>query len=274
MAKSAAARKSTARKKAATGKSANKKSTAKKTSTKKTAVRKPAARKKTSVKKTTAKKPAPRSSAAGKTNATVSGKAATSKKSATRKTAGTKSSVRKKTASAKSRTADKTRGQRTKAGRPAPSNSRSAVAGASAATVAVPSSPAEARPQQKTQLDQAMFARIRAALEEELAELRRQQREIEQGTQELSGADVAGEIGLDEDFADAGTATFDRERDLSIRNNVLDLIDQTTRALERIDEGTYGYCERCGRPIPRERLEALPRTRMCMDCKRREERAR
>ena len=37
------------------------------------------------------------------------------------------------------------------------------------------------------------------------------------------------------------------------------------RALERLDEGTYGVCERCGRPIGAERLETLPATRLCAD---------
>ena len=53
-------------------------------------------------------------------------------------------------------------------------------------------------------------------------------------------------MGLDDDFADAGTATFERERDLSIQNNIRDLIDQITRAIQRIDDGQYGTCERCG----------------------------
>jgi DnaK suppressor protein len=79
---------------------------------------------------------------------------------------------------------------------------------------------------------------------------------------------------VNEDFADAGTATFDRERDFSIRNNIRDLIDQITRALRRLEDGTYGSCERCGKPIDAARLKALPHALLCMDCKRREERAR
>lgn len=79
---------------------------------------------------------------------------------------------------------------------------------------------------------------------------------------------------MDQDFADAGTATFDRERDFSIRNNIQDLVDQMTRAIARIDEGSYGTCERCGRPIDAARLRALPHALLCLDCKRREERER
>jgi RNA polymerase-binding transcription factor len=91
---------------------------------------------------------------------------------------------------------------------------------------------------------------------------------------EKTQSDLTGEAGFDEDFADAGTATFDRERELSIQNNIRDLIAQINRAIGRIDEGTYGTCERCGRPIDAPRLKALPHALLCMDCKRREERAR
>lgn len=39
-------------------------------------------------------------------------------------------------------------------------------------------------------------------------------------------------------------------------------------ALERIADGTYGTCRECGRPIPPERLEALPATSQCVECRR------
>ncbi|MGH2786744.1 MAG: TraR/DksA family transcriptional regulator [Actinomycetota bacterium] len=123
-------------------------------------------------------------------------------------------------------------------------------------------------------LDAASLKQIRATLESERAELQRRQQELEQDSFEGTGSDLTGDTGIDDDFADAGTATFDRERDLSIQNNIRDLIDQISRALARIDEGTYGTCERCGRPIDAARLKALPHALLCMDCKRREERAR
>ena len=125
-----------------------------------------------------------------------------------------------------------------------------------------------------TELDAKTLATFKGQLEDELAELRRAQEEMEEGSSDGTQSEVTGEVGIDEDFADAGTATFDRERDFSIHNNLLDLIDQVTRALGRIEDGTYGACERCGRPIDRARLKARPRTLLCMDCKRREERAR
>lgn len=123
-------------------------------------------------------------------------------------------------------------------------------------------------------LDKKMLKGIRTTLETERAQLQKQQDELDSAAFEDTQSEASGEVGMDQDFADAGTATFDRERDLSIRNNIQDLIAQMTRAIARIDEGSYGTCERCGRPIDAARLKALPHALLCMDCKRREERAR
>jgi DnaK suppressor protein len=98
--------------------------------------------------------------------------------------------------------------------------------------------------------------------------------ELEEDAFQATQSEITGEVGVDEDFADAGSATYDREQALSIHNNIRDLIDQVDRALSRIDQGIYGSCERCGLPIDAARLKALPRTLLCTGCKRLEERAR
>jgi len=56
-------------------------------------------------------------------------------------------------------------------------------------------------------------------------------------------------------------------REEQLRQRTADLED----AVERLEEGTYGICESCGRPIDIERLEALPQTRLCIDCAREKE---
>ena len=61
-----------------------------------------------------------------------------------------------------------------------------------------------------------------------------------------------------------GTATFEREKDLSIEQNVRDLLQKIDRALKRIDEGTYGVCDRCGKPIEKARIKALPYVDLCI----------
>ena len=56
----------------------------------------------------------------------------------------------------------------------------------------------------------------------------------------------------------------EREKDLSIENNVRDLLHKIDRALKRIDEGTYGLCSVCGRPIEKARIKALPYVDLCI----------
>jgi len=72
--------------------------------------------------------------------------------------------------------------------------------------------------------------------------------------------------------ADVATVTFDRELDYSLEENEGRLLAAIDSALARIDEGTFGICRTCAQPIGEERLEALPWTTQCIDCKRKEER--
>jgi DnaK suppressor protein len=71
----------------------------------------------------------------------------------------------------------------------------------------------------------------------------------------------------DPGFADRSHSTEERSRSISVaralRSNLLDV----DRALAKMDAGTYGRCERCGRPIGAERLDALPWATLCIDCK-------
>ena len=70
---------------------------------------------------------------------------------------------------------------------------------------------------------------------------------------------------FDQHQADVGTETFEREKDLSILERIEAELNDVEHALRRLDEGTYGTCEACGKPIGEERLEAMPATRFCVD---------
>ena len=70
---------------------------------------------------------------------------------------------------------------------------------------------------------------------------------------------------IDQHQADLGTETFEREKDLSILEQVDAELADVEHALHRLDDGTYGTCEVDGKPIPEERLEALPATRFCLE---------
>ena len=92
-------------------------------------------------------------------------------------------------------------------------------------------------------------------LREEYASLR--EASEEDGMQELSS--------VDQHQADIGTETFDRSKDLSILDEVEAELAEIEHALQRLDEGTYGTCEACGKVIPDDRLEAMPATRFCLE---------
>ena len=82
------------------------------------------------------------------------------------------------------------------------------------------------------------------------------------------------EGGFDDDPADAGSASFERETAQSLSNHARRLMVQIGDALRRIDAGTYGVCEGCGEAIEPDRLEVIPYATLCMTCKRREETGR
>lgn len=79
-------------------------------------------------------------------------------------------------------------------------------------------------------------------------------------------------IGSDDHLADSATETYMRELDGGLEENAEHLLAEIETALRRIDDGTYGVCVVCGRPIGQERLEAIPYASLCIDDKRAQER--
>ncbi len=73
------------------------------------------------------------------------------------------------------------------------------------------------------------------------------------------------------DPADRATAESDRSFTLRIRDRERRLIRKIQNALQRIDDGTYGVCEECGEDISIARLKARPVTRLCINCKSKQE---
>lgn len=110
---------------------------------------------------------------------------------------------------------------------------------------------------------------MRSQLQKELVRLRQELADAEQEMEDLIAA--AG-VGAGDDQADAGTKTFEREHEMSLVYNARDMVTQTERAVERIDNKSYGKCEECGSFIGKDRLQVFPRATLCMACKQKEER--
>ena len=110
---------------------------------------------------------------------------------------------------------------------------------------------------------------IRSELAKDLIRLKKELEEVES---EMDALIEASGVGAGDDQADAGAKTFEREHEMSLVYNARDMVLQTERALDRIDNKTYGRCEDCGHSIGKARLQVFPRATLCMLCKQKEER--
>ena len=75
----------------------------------------------------------------------------------------------------------------------------------------------------------------------------------------------------DQHPADLALATFEREKDLGLKEGLEISRVRISLAIDRVAKGTYGYCLRCGKPVPEGRLAALPETELCIECQKEEE---
>ena len=78
-------------------------------------------------------------------------------------------------------------------------------------------------------------------------------------------------LGYGNHMADDATEVFEQAKDLALLRHLQGTLTQVNDAMQKIDRGTYGECERCHRPIGSERLEALPYARYCLDCQKNQE---
>src|SRR5467141_697174 len=116
----------------------------------------------------------------------------------------------------------------------------------------------------ETKLTKKELGDLRVRLEEERTQLDTQLTTIVEDSFAIAQSELAGDVGLDDESTDAGTATSEREKDLSIENNVRDLLQKIDRALKRMDDGTFGVCDICGKNIEKARMKALPYVDLCI----------
>ena len=76
-----------------------------------------------------------------------------------------------------------------------------------------------------------------------------------------------GDTQFDDESGEGSTTAVDRERDLALSAQARAEVVEIDVALDKIDEGTYGVCDRCGKHIPKARLEVIPWAALCVNCK-------
>lgn len=184
--------------------------------------------------KASAKKTPPKKATAK----TATGKKATSKKSAAKKTATAKS-----TASSSSKTSA---GKKT-------TTKRSSEKKASVSKAADKASKPAKSPFGKKFID----AQEKKLLEERARYTKSAQTWKEEADSLLQDREP-GDVQFDEESGDGDTLQVERERDLALSSYAQNAVDEIDEALKRIEAGTYGICVTSGKPIPKERLEAIP----------------
>jgi len=100
---------------------------------------------------------------------------------------------------------------------------------------------------------------LRALLDQERADLRNQ-------LEELGFADGGSGLIYDSNFADSSQVTAERGEAEALATTLKEALAEVEHAIEKMDEGTHGVCEDCGKEIPATRLEAMPSSRYCIDC--------
>jgi DnaK suppressor protein len=108
--------------------------------------------------------------------------------------------------------------------------------------------------------------RYRKRLEEEKTRLEEQIEDYERELEEARLTESSSDRSPDPGNAEASSMKLEYAKELSIEQNSIDLLSKVNRALERIEAGTYGICESCGKAIPVERLDVLPHSTLCVEC--------
>jgi RNA polymerase-binding protein DksA len=115
------------------------------------------------------------------------------------------------------------------------------------------------------QLAKSTVEKFRMRLETERVRLQEMIDEYEHELEEARLSESSSDRSPDPGNAEASSTKLEYAKELSIEQNTVDLLGKVEWALEKIDSGTYGSCEVCGKPIPLARLDALPYTTFCVD---------
>jgi RNA polymerase-binding transcription factor DksA len=143
---------------------------------------------------------------------------------------------------------------------------RAAKKAAAKATKAPAKAPTKAAKARSAVANKFLEAQRKALLEEQDT-YTRHATDLRAEAEQLAADREPGDVQFDEESGQGDTMNVERERDLALSAQALAAVEDIDRALAKIDAGTYGICERCGQPIPKERLKALPYAALCVACK-------
>ncbi len=110
------------------------------------------------------------------------------------------------------------------------------------------------------------IAHFQTLLLQERARLEEEREQIRSRSGSVDGALPEEGEGGDEDTADLASALMDKEMDLSVEDEIEDLLAAVDHAMQKIDDGTYGICDMSGEPIPASRLELIPWAALTVEC--------
>jgi DnaK suppressor protein len=116
-----------------------------------------------------------------------------------------------------------------------------------------------------------MAERLDLDLKETREKLEKEHQELLARIAETTTGAIGGNV-INPDRTDLARSYDLRQRDSALESWAERNLTRIEQALDRLDQGTYGFCENCGEPISAERLKALPQATMCMKCKSKLER--
>ena len=120
--------------------------------------------------------------------------------------------------------------------------------------------------EEAVEMDARTQIRLKAQLEAELMRLEAEVSGLEAADRDTI-SEASGENAYRDHMADQGSATFERELDMTLEENLREALKEVRGALARIEDGTYGQCERCSVDIPIDRMDAVPTASLCIVCK-------
>jgi len=119
-------------------------------------------------------------------------------------------------------------------------------------------------------MDSSSFAELREHLEQDLSRLETAIAQLDAEERDTL-SDASGENDDRDHMGDQGSATLERELDMTLEENLRASLNDVRTALQRMDQGLYTVCARCGSDIPFERLQAVPTASLCILCKEEDE---